>query len=402
MGQGAWILRNTTNSALRTIDDLNPFFQMLPEALRPVAVVLGAAAAVIASQALITGSYTLVSEAIRLDLMPHLEVKYPADTKGQIYIGAVNNILWIGCTLVVLYFRSSARMESAYGLAITVTMLMTTFLLSVYLWKIRKKAPVAGLVLLVFGAIEMVFFLSSLGKFAVGGYVAVIMALLLFGVMVVWYRATQLEHKYCVELPLSDYVQRLGDLHADESIPLLAHNLVFLDKADDDPNTIDRDILYSILDKDPKRAAAYWFISVHVTDEPDTMDYSVETYGTDYIFRVSLNLGFKNDQRVNLYLRQIVGDLIKSGELPEQERKYSIYGKSPVGTFKFFMFHKSVPTKTGQLSAADEAILNIKYTIRRFAGSKEKWYGLDTSSLVVEKVPLLIGNRGDGRRIRRV
>ena len=402
LGQGAWILQNTGNRELYAIADLNPFFQMLPEVLRPVAVVLGAAAAVIASQALITGSYTLVSEAIRLDLMPHLEVKYPSDTKGQIYIGAVNNILWIGCTLVVLYFRSSARMESAYGLAITVTMLMTTLLLSVYLLKVRRKAPIAALVLIVFGAIEMVFFISSLGKFAAGGYVAVIMALLLFAIMVVWYRATQLEHKYCVELPLSDYVKNLGDLHDDESIPLLAHNLVFLDKADDDPNTIDRDILYSILDKDPKRAVAYWFLSVNVTDEPDTMNYQVETYGTDYIFRVRLNLGFKSDQKINIYLRQIVGDLIKSGELPMQERKYSIYGKSPVGTFKFCMLHKSVPAKTRRLSAMDEAILNIKYGIRRIAGSKEKWYGLDTSALVIEKVPLLVGNTGDGRHIQRI
>ena len=401
LGQGAWILQNTENASLLGIADLNPFFQMLPEALRPVAVVLGAAAAVIASQALITGSYTLVSEAIRLDLMPHLEVKYPSDTKGQIYISAVNNVLWIGCTLVVLYFRSSARMESAYGLAITVTMLMTTLLLSVYLLKVKRKAPIAALVLIVFGAIEMVFFISSLGKFAAGGYVAVIMALLLFAIMVVWYRATQLEHKYSVEMPLRNYVKNLGDLHDDEDIPLLAHNLVFLDKAHD-PEMIDRDILYSILDKDPKRAAAYWFISVHVTDEPDTMNYQVETYGTDYIFRVRLNLGFKSNQKVNVYLRQIVGDLLKSGELPEQERKYSIYGKSPVGTFKFCMLHKAVPTKTGQLSATDEAILNVKYAIRRVAGSKEKWYGLDTSALVIEKVPLLVGGSRDSRRIERL
>ena len=401
LGQGAWILQNTENTSLFSIADLNPFFQMLPEVLRPVAVLLGAAAAVIASQALITGSYTLVSEAIRLDLMPHLEVKYPSDTKGQIYISAVNNVLWIGCTLVVLYFRSSARMESAYGLAITVTMLMTTLLLSIYLLKVKRKAPIAALVLIVFGAIEMVFFVSSLGKFAAGGYVAVIMALLLFAIMVVWYRGTQLEHKYSVEMPLRNYVKNLGDLHDDEGIPLLAHNLVFLDKAHD-PELIDRDILYSILDKDPKRAAAYWFISVHVTDEPDTMNYQVETYGTDYIFRVRLNLGFKSNQKVNVYLRQIVGDLLKSGELPEQERKYSIYGKSPVGTFKFCMLHKAVPTKTGQLSATDEAILNVKYAIRRVAGSKEKWYGLDTSALVIEKVPLLVGGSRDSRRIERV
>ena len=191
LGQGAWIIRNSTNPELFAIEDLNPFFLMLPESLRPFAVILGAAAAIIASQALITGSYTLVSEAIRLDLMPHLKIRYPSDTKGQLYIGAVNTVLFIGCSLVVLYFRSGARMESAYGLAITVTMLMTTLLLGVYLWKIKHLKVLAVTILVVFGAIESVFFISSLSKFSHGGYVAVIMALLLFLLMEVWHRGTE-------------------------------------------------------------------------------------------------------------------------------------------------------------------------------------------------------------------
>lgn len=399
LGQGAWILASRADTALLAIEDLNPFFQMLTPALRPVAVLLGAMAAVIASQALITGSYTLVSEAILLDLMPHLNVQFPSDTKGQLYIDTVNKLLWVGCTMVVLYFRSSARMESAYGLAITVTMLMTTLLLSVYLLRVRKKKTLAGAVLVVFGAIESVFFLSSLGKFAHGGYVAVILALLLLGIMVIWYRGTKLEHKYCVRLKLRDYIKNLSDLHDDESVPLLAHNLIFFEGGSD-VETIDRDILYSILDKDPKRAEAYWFISLHVLDKPNVMNYSVETFGTDFIFRVKLNLGFKDDQRVNVYLRQIVQDLIESGELPVQERKYSIYGKSNVGSFKFFFFRKTVPTKEG-LSRADEIILGLKYAIRKAAGSKVKWYGLDTSSVTVEPVPLIVGSRAPAKRIKR-
>ena len=399
LGQGAWILTSRADAALLAIEDLNPFFQMLPSALRPVAVLLGAMAAVIASQALITGSYTLVSEAILLDLMPHLNVQFPSDTKGQLYIDTVNKLLWVGCTLVVLYFRSSARMESAYGLAITVTMLMTTLLLSVYLFRVRKKKALAGAVLVVFGAIESVFFFSSLDKFAHGGYVAVILALLLLCVMIVWYRGTKLEHKYSVRLKLRDYIKNLSDLHDDESVPLLADNLIFFEGGSD-VETIDRDILYSILDKDPKRAKAYWFISLHVLDKPNIMDYDVETFGTDFIFRVKLNLGFKDDQRVNVYLRQIVQDLIESGELPVQERKYSIYGKSNVGSFKFFFFRKTVPAKVG-LSRADEIILNLKYAIRKAAGSKIKWYGLDTSSVTVEPVPLIVGSRAPAKRIKR-
>ncbi len=400
LGQGAWILQSKGDAALALVEDLNPFFLMLPDMMRPFAVLLGAAAAIIASQALITGSYTLVSEAILLDLLPHLEIRYPADTKGQLYIPKVNTILWIGCSLVVLYFRSGARMESAYGLAITVTMLMTTVLLSVYLLRIRKKRILAVLVLVVFAAIEAVFFLSSLGKFMHGGYVTVILTLLLLWLMVVWHRGTQLEHRYSTRLKLRDYVSNLGSLNKDESIPLLCNNLVYLG-SNNDTEYVDRDILYSILDKDPKRAQAYWFVSVNVLNEPDTLEYRVDTFGTDYIFRVRLDLGFKCSPRVNVYLRQIVQDLQRSGDLPVQDKKYSIYGRSTVGTFKFCMIRKSVTPKT-ELSAFDEFILNTKYVIRRMAGSKVQWYGLDTSSLIVETVPLITGG-GDpnARRIQR-
>ncbi len=400
LGQGAWILQSKGDAALALVEDLNPFFLMLPDMLRPFAVLLGAAAAIIASQALITGSYTLVSEAILLDLLPHLEIRYPADTKGQLYIPKVNTILWIGCSLVVLYFRSGARMESAYGLAITVTMLMTTVLLSVYLLRIRKKRILAVLVLLVFAAIEAVFFLSSLGKFMHGGYVTVILTLLLLWLMIVWHRGTQLEHRYSTRLKLRDYVSNLGSLNKDESIPLLCNNLVYLG-SNNDTEYVDRDILYSILDKDPKRAQAYWFVSVNVLNEPDTLEYRVDTFGTDYIFRVRLDLGFKCSPRVNVYLRQIVQDLQQRGDLPVQDKKYSIYGRSTVGTFKFCMIRKSVTPKT-ELSAFDEFILNTKYVIRRMAGSKVQWYGLDTSSLIVETVPLITGG-GDpnARRIQR-
>ena len=400
LGQGAWILMNRSNAALFAVEDLNPFFLMLPGVLRPFAVILGAAAAIIASQALITGSYTLVSEAILLDLLPHLEIRYPADTKGQLYIPKVNSILWIGCCLVVLYFRSGARMESAYGLAITVTMLMTTVLLSVYLFKRRNRKLLAGLVLVAFGAIEAVCFLSTLSNFTHGGYVTVSLTLLLLWLMIVWHRGTQLEHKYSTRLKLRDYIPKLESLNKDESVPLLCNNLVYLGN-NSDTEYVDRDILYSILDKDPKRAQAYWFVSVNVLNEPDTREYRVDTFGTDFIFRVRLDLGFKCSPRVNVYLRQIVQDLQQSGDLPAQDKKYSIYGKSTVGTFKFCMLRKSVTPKT-ELSALDELLLNTKYLIRRLAGSKAQWYGLDTSSLIVENVPLITGSGSSTHRIRRV
>lgn len=400
LGQGAWIIQSRGNSALYAIEDLNPFFMMLPEMLRPVAVILSALAAVIASQALITGSYTLVSEAILLDLLPHLEIRYPSDTKGQLYIGTVNSVLWIGCSLVVLYFRSGARIESAYGLAITVTMLMTTLLLWVYLFSIRKRKLLSFVILLVFGGIESIFFISSLGKFMHGGYVTVILTLLLLFLEIVWYRGTQLEKQYCTRLKVRDHVDSLVALHNDEEIPMLAHNLVYLG-SEKDPELIDRDVLYSILDKDTKRAMAYWFVSVNVLNDPKAMTYELETYGTDCIFRIRLNLGFKCPTRINVYLRQIVQDMQKRGELPDQNKKYSIYGQSNVGTFKFCIIHKSVTPKT-ELSSTDEFILNTKYSIRKMAGSKVKWYGLDTSSLILENVPLITGGSSNSDVIQRV
>ena len=329
-----------------------------------------------------------------------MEISYPSDTKGQLYIPKVNSILWLGCSMVVLYFRSGARMESAYGLAITVTMLMTTLLISVYLRKVRRQGLLSWLVLLVFGAIETVFFISSLGKFTHGGYVTVILTLLLVTLEVIWYRGTQLEQKYKTRLRFADYIPNIRKLRDDTEIPMTAHNLVYLD-GESDTEFIDRDILYSILDKNPKRAAAYWFVNVNVLNDPETKEYHVETYGTDFIYRVRLDLGFRCSQSINVYLRQIVRDLQETGELPAQDKKYSIYGESTVGTFQFCMVHKSVTTKT-ELSIIDEIILNAKYLVRRAAGSKDKWYGLDTSVVTNEYVPLITGGDTADSRIVRV
>jgi len=391
LGQGAWIINNMANTALYSIQDLNPFFQMLPVMMRPVAVILSTMAAVIASQALITGSYTLVSEAILLDLLPHLEIRYPSDTKGQMYIGTVNNLLWVGCSLVVLYFRSGHKIESAYGLAITMTMLMTTLLIFAYLRKVKQKKLLPWIVLVVFGMIESVFFVSSLGKFFHGGYFTAMLTLVILLVMLVWHRSTQIEKKYCVHLRLRDYVDHLGAIRKDDSIPFCAQNLVFVEKTSD-PELIDRDILYSILDKDPKRANAYWFFSVQVLDEPEAVRYEVETFGTDYVFRVKLILGFKNHQRLNVYIRQIVRQLLESKELPAQERKYSIYGPSDIGNFKFCFIRRS-GFAGSSLSRMDEVVLSIKYTIRRMAGSQIQWYGLETSPVIIEYVPLFIAEQ---------
>jgi len=402
LGQGSWVLANRGDAALQAIADMNPFYMMLPEMLRPVAIILSAMAAVIASQALITGSYTLVAEAIRLDLMPHLQIKYPSETKGQLYIGTVNTALWIGCSAVVLYFRSGSRIESAYGLAITLTMLMTTLLLSVYLWKVRGKAFLAIPVLVIFGAIESVFFISSLSKFTSGGYVTVFLALLLLIIMIVWYRGTQLEDKFKKKLRVDEYLDDLQRLRDDESIPYTAANIVYMD-AHASSDELDRDILYSILNKDPKRAQAYWFVSIDVTDDPYTKKYKVETYGTDYVFRVKLVLGFKERQSVNVYIRQIIHDLLESGEMPKQNRKHSIYGEEDVGTFKYCEIIKTL-SNNGDRQSLDNIILTVKYAIRAMLGAKSHWYGLDNFTTVTESVPMFISetNSAPAERLERV
>ena len=387
LGQGAWILAHNGSAELAAVKDLNPFFQMLPEQARVLAIALSTLAAIIASQALITGSYSIVSEAARLDLMPHMRINYPSETKGQIYIPLVNNAMWIGCIGVVLLFQSSEHMEAAYGLAITVTMLMTTVLLFTYLSRVRHKAGLAVLFLVFFGTVEAMFFFSSLTKFFHGGYVTVLLATALFVVMYVWRRGTAVERTQTVYLPVAPYVEQLFDLSHDESYPLLADNLIFLTN-DSSFDMLDRDILYSILDKRPKRARAYYFLNVQVTDEPFTHEYIVNSFDTDFLFKVQLRLGFKVNQRVNTYLYQIVADLVERGQIAPQNHRYSIYREhSSVGDFRFCLLRKLLSPET-DISGADYRCMELKYLIRRLCGSPAKWYGLESSSVIFEYVPL--------------
>lgn len=387
LGQGAWIVTNHNNTVLNTIKDLNPFFEMLPGQIRPFAVILSALAAIIASQALITGSYSIVSEAIKLDLMPHIKINYPSTTKGQIYIPLVNNIMWVGCIGVVLLFQSSEHMEAAYGLAITVTMLMTSILLYAYLSVIRKRLWAAIPFILFFGAIEAMFFFSSLTKFFHGGYFTVLMATGIFVVMFVWRRGTAVERTQSVYLPVDKYIDQLRNLSHDADYTTLADNLVFLTN-DSSFDKLDRDILYSILDKRPKRAKAYYFINISLTDDPNTREFIVNDFGTDFLFKITLRLGFRVNQRINTYLYQIVGDLIKNNQLAPQNHKYSIYKEhSEIGDFRFCLLRKVLAPET-DINGFDARCLELKYFIRRICGSPARWYGLENSNIVFEYVPL--------------
>ena len=399
LGHAAWILASNGSAELAAIPDLNPFFQMLPEQVRIFAVMLSTFAAIIASQALITGSFSIVSEAVRLDLMPHMRINYPSQTKGQIYIPMVNNVMWVACICVVLLFQTSAHMEAAYGLAITVTMLMTTVLLFTYLSRIRHQVALAIPFALFFGAIEFMFFFSSLTKFFHGGYVTVVIAAAIFLVMYVWRRGTAIERTQTMYLPVSKYLDQIFDLSHDEDYPLLADNLVFLTN-DSTFDKLDRDILYSILDKQPKRAKAYYFLNVQVTDEPFTHEYIVEDYGTDFLFKIQLRLGFKVNQRVNTYLYQIVANLVERGQLAPQNHKYSIYLEpSVVGDFKFCLLRKTLSPET-EISGVNRRCMELKYFIRSLCGSPARWYGLENSSLIFEYVPLFSKTKRQHKLVR--
>ncbi|MBO6235657.1 MAG: KUP/HAK/KT family potassium transporter, partial [Schwartzia sp.] len=400
MGQCVWIIRNQGNPVIQAIPSINPFYMMLPESLRPAAILLSAMAAIIASQALISGSYTLVHEAASLDLMPHLNVRYPSDTKGQIYIPSVNNILWFFCTVVILYFQSGSRMENAYGLAITISMLMMTILFGIYIGVLYKQRIAAFLFVVTFFALEGVFFVSSLGKFVHGGYVAIIISVAILFIMISWYRGTQIEQAQNTFLKMRKHLDAVKNLKNDESIPLCSNNMVYLVKGDE-TEEIDRDILYSILDKEPKRADAYWFISVNTTNDPNQKHYKVESFGTDYIFRVNLYLGFKVKPSVNIYLRQIVHDLLETGELPKQIRRHSIYPPDHVGSFKFCMIRKMMPQE-GDIDFWDNLLIHAKYFIRRIAGNPLQWFGLETSNVIVEYVPLFLSRRQQADRLERI
>ena len=387
MGQGAWLMNNAANPELMGIADLNPFYQMLAPGLRPFAVGLSTIAAIIASQALITGAFSLVSEASRLDLMPHMQVFYPAETKGQLYIPMVNNVMLVGCVIVVLLFQNSAHMEAAYGLAITLTMMCTTLLLFFYLHEERKLKVAPWIFAAFFLLLEGFFFVSSLTKFFHGGYFTILMAALIMGIMVCWYNGTAVEQRQFTLLPLRSYLPQLKRLRDDDRYERMSDNVVYLTK-DTHTDYIDRDIVYSILDKHPKRARAWWFVNVETMDEPHTFAYSVETFGTDYVFRVHLYLGYKINQRVNAYLRQVVQDLAATGELPPQTHDYSVY-KDPgnIGTFKFVLIRKLLAPES-DVEPSERTAITLKYIIRRAAGTPARWYGLENSNVSFEYVPL--------------
>ncbi len=389
LGQGAFLIHNFNNPQLQQIEEINPFFQILPEGWMVIGVIFATVAAIIASQALLSGSFTLVSEAIKLKLLPRLKIIYPGKTIGQMYIPLINGLLWISCSLIVLFFRTSSKMEAAYGLSITITMVMTTFLLFFYLLKSGHSKIVSFATVSFFGVIESIFFISSAAKFFHGGFVAIGIALLILFFMVVWEWGNIIQEREAVDVDLKDYLPQLKALHEDPHYATYQTNVVFLvPKLKED--TIGRQFLYSILDKQPKKADVYWFVNVVVTDEPYTQEFSVDTMDTDFVVKVKLYLGFRVNQEVNVYLRQIVHDLMKDGRLKKQTQRYTITPGREVGDFRFILIKESLSNNT-VLSKWDRQVMQLKLFIKKYTMSPENWFGLEYSEVKYETIPLTIG-----------
>ena len=384
-GQGAWILANKDSGI-----ELNPFFASIPSFLSVFVVVLAALAAIIASQALISGSFTLVSEAMRLKIFPTFRITYPGQSLGQLYIPVINWGLWLITCGIVLHFRTSAHMESAYGLAITITMLMTTVLLTFFLLQRGVKPILAYVSMAFFAMIESIFFIASAVKFLHGGYVVVLIATLIIALMFIWHEGNQIAAGYIHLLDLQDYKEQLGRLRQDDGYSLFQTNVVYLTNRMKG-SMIDQSILYSILDKRPKKARVYWFVKVNVTDEPYTNDYKVDMLGTDYLVQVELFLGFRMRQDVPRYLRTIVQDLMDSGRLPKQHQDYTISPGRVVGDFRFIVLEERVVNPIA-IKPFERFILQTKATIKRVTATPIRWFGLQFTEASTEVVPLVLSD----------
>ncbi|MGP4115865.1 KUP/HAK/KT family potassium transporter [Levilactobacillus zymae] len=395
LGQGAWLLTHATLTTAQ-LHRLNPFYAMVPAGGQVVAILLATLAAIIASQALITGSYTLVHEAIGLKLLPKLRLKFPGNSASQIYVATVNWLLCLVTLSIVWFFKTSARMEAAYGLAIVITMLMTTLLLHAFL---QPHHPVMATVfVLSFGALESLFLVASLVKFWRGGYVTLLLTCLILLIMVVWYqgnRRLDANLQETEEVYLPTFLPQLQALSHDDGVPTFATNLVYVNRVRPD-QTIKRSVIYSILDQQPKRAKVYWFITVNETDQPADCHYTVNLHGTRNVVDIQLYLGFKKPQRLNVYLRQIVNELLDKGLIDGQTPEYSSELHRRVGNFKFVILNQQFQDLSAHdLSTLDRLLIGGRLLLQRLSVSSSRWYGLEFSDVIEERVPLFIGQRPD-------
>lgn len=397
LGQGAWVLSNPDMA----VGNENPFYAIMPQGILLFSIVMATGAAIVASQALISGSFSILSEAMNLRFWPRMRIKHPTNVKGQLFIPMVNLAMYIGVVFTVLLFRDSSHMEAAYGLAITITMLMTTQLLGFYL---RMRGVSRALTVLFVGGycvIEGIFLAANLSKFVAGGWFTLLIGGLICFIMFVWVGAQKIRRRYMSTRRLSDYYGIISDIKADESIPKYASNLVYVNHAHKD-GCVDDKLLYSIINKQPKRADHYWLINLEFVDTPDTLEYTCSTLIKDTLFSVNMRIGFRIEPRVSLYLRQVVEDLVADGEL-ELTSSYPSLRKNKIpGDFCFIIIHRIYYPEDSR-DRKQNLLMSLYALIRRIGIGEPNALGLDTSVVVVERVPLIIANRArNAQRIVKV
>ena len=365
----------------------------MPDWFQLPGILIATSATIIASQALISGSFTLISEALRLNLWPKMKINYPSEEKGQVFIPGINLLLFLGCIAIVLYFRESKNMEAAYGLAITLCMISTSLLFANYLVGRRASSIWIYLYLLVYLAIETSFLVANLDKFPHGGFVTLIVGGILFSVMYTWFRSRKIKNRYVEFVRLDHYLPMLQELSMDKSVPKYSTHLVYLTSANN-PKEIEHKIIYSILNKKPKRADIYWFIHVDTLDDPYTTEYIVDHIIPNDIIRIEFRLGFRVEQKINLMLRKVVEELVRNKEVNITSRYESLERNNIVGDFQFIVMEKYL-SGDNELPFFEKIIMRFHLWLKEKSLSEERGFGLDPSFVTVEKFPLIVSNTSD-------
>jgi KUP system potassium uptake protein len=391
-GQGSSLLAHNDGrlitSEVRAELGINAFYDLMPQWFIIPGVVIATTAAVIASQAMISGSFTLISEAIRLNLWPKLKIRYPSEEKGQLFIPGINVMMFLGCVGVVLYFRESTRMEAAYGLAIIVTMIMTTILFSNFLVAKRVNSAIIWVFLISFLVVEFAYLAALMQKFTHGGYTSVLIGGLMYFVMYIWFRSRRIKNRYVEFVRLEHYVPQIQELSNDKTVPKYATHLVYLTSANN-PKEIEHKIIYSILNKKPKRSDIYWFVHVDTMDEPYTCEYKVDHIIPNDIIRVEFRLGFRVEPKINMMFRKVVADLVANKEVNITSRYESLERNNVVGDFQFIVLEKYL-SQDNELPFWERIIMKLYFWFKEISLSEERGFGLDTANVTVEKFPLIV------------
>ena len=388
-GQGAYLLQHNGKllSELNQ-NNPNPFYLIMEAWFQPIGIIVATLAAIIASQALISGSFTLINEAMRLNFWPKVRINYPTDVKGQLYIPSINWLLFVGCVCIILYFKESKYMEHAYGLSIILGMMMTTTLLNFYLIMKRVKWFFIVPIITMYAAIELSFLTANVTKFMEGGYVTLFIAILLIGIMTTWFLAKKISKTYTKIVKINDYKKVLAELSVDLSIPKYATHLVYMTNSNR-TDEIEEKVMYSILQKRPKRADMYWFIHVNVLSEPYRKEFRVTEIVPDDIYRIDFFLGFREPTKINLMFKEVIKDMVKNGEVDITSRYESLNKNNILGDFKFVLSEKFL-SNDSDVTFFEKIVMNAYFIMKKFSLSEEKGFGLDSSSVKVEQFPLVL------------